>query len=594
MLLAGGLFAFIFFFERHFKRADDATQPGRILPDLQAAAVTNVSVRLAGKLEISAVRTNNAWQLVKPIAYPALPAAVENLLQNFEQLTWHTRITASELKNRLQSDKEFGFASPEFSLLIQSGQKDYQIAIGSRTAFGDEVFLQVVGRDEIYLVAADLFRAIPRTANDWREPALANLKNLAFDHVTVTNGAKVFEMERTAAGKLWRLTRPLEARADNPKITALLERLEGVRFSQFVTDDPKADLETFGLQPAELELSFAQGSNVVASLQFGKSPTNDSPLVFARRDKTASIGLVTREELAPWRGAFEDFRDRHLVTLTEDSVAEVEVRGTETFNLRRQTNNVWRVTGSADLPADPALVRDLLATLGNLEVAQFVKAVVTEPDLPSYGLATPSRQIILRSSVAAGTTNNLIVQLDFGLATNGNIFVRRSDESAVYAVKLAEFQTLPAGGWQLRDRRIWNFNEAAVQRILIRENGKSCGLLRNGTNQWAFAPGSQGILNNFAIEEAAHSLGELSAAYWTARGATNRTAYGFTDNSPRVTVDVKRADKTESLTLELGGSAPSQLQYAAATLDGEPWVFELPARVAEIIRAYLSVATLSP
>ena len=51
-------------------------------------------MRPAGKLEISALRTSNNWQLIKPIAYPALPAAVENLLQNFEQLTWHTRIPA--------------------------------------------------------------------------------------------------------------------------------------------------------------------------------------------------------------------------------------------------------------------------------------------------------------------------------------------------------------------------------------------------------------------------------------------------------------------------------------------------------------------
>ena len=35
--------------------------------------------------------------------------------------------------------------------------------------------------------------------------------------------------------------------------------------------------------------------------------------------------------------------------------------------------------------------------------------------------------------------------------------------------------------------------------------------LRIGTNQWAFAPGSQGIINEFAIEEAVHRVGELSA-----------------------------------------------------------------------------------
>ena len=45
-----------------------------------------------------------------------------------------------------------------------------------------------------------------------------------------------------------------------------------------------------------------------------------------------------------------------------------------------------------EVHADPALVEELLVTLSSLPIAEFVKDVVMEQDLPGYGLAPPSRQ----------------------------------------------------------------------------------------------------------------------------------------------------------------------------------------------------------
>ena len=47
---------------------------------------------------------------------------------------------------------------------------------------------------------------------------------------------------------------------------------------------PKADLTAFGLQPADLDLWLGRGTNLVSALHVGKSPTNDSTQVYARRE----------------------------------------------------------------------------------------------------------------------------------------------------------------------------------------------------------------------------------------------------------------------------------------------------------------------
>jgi hypothetical protein len=591
VLLAVGLFAFIFYFERHAPRTVDANRPGRVLPDLNPVAVTSVQVRPAGQLEIFAERTAASWRITQPIAANAQTAGVENLLQLLAQQDWQSRLTPTDLADRANATHEFGFAPPQFSIAITQDGHQRELKIGNRTALGDEVYLRVGDADDIYLANASLLKSIPSNVNDWRDPLLVNLKNLAFDRLIVTNGAKIFELQRDATNKLWRVTRPLDARADNPKIEALLAKLGEWRVSRFVTDDPKADLDSFGLQPPALEISLALGAKSVLDLQFGKSPTNDATQVYVRRGDLTGVGLIAGDLLTPWRGTHEDFRDRHLLDLTGTTVDEIELRGAESFTVHRQSNDVWRVTAPDNLPADSALINDLLNGLSRLQVAQFVKTVVTEPDLPNYGLAPAATQFVLKT----GPTNAVIAQLDFSVPADGKVSARRSDETSVYAVLYEDLRRLLGAGWQLRERRLWDFTEENVTRLALTQRGQTRELIRSGTNNWGFATNSQGVINNFAVEETVHRLGELFADGWVDRGETNRARYGFDTNALQLAVDVKRADKKiETLNLEFSGVTPTRPPYGAVQLDGQPWFFELSPALGEMVRTYLCLPPATP
>ena len=204
--------------------------------------------------------------------------------------------------------------------------------------------------------------------------------------------------------------------------------------------------------------------------------------------------------------------------------------------------------------------------------------------------ATPSLDLQL---VTAGVTNPVIVQLDFGAVRDDKIYVRRSDENSVYAVKANDYQRLPSAGWQLRDRHIWSFTTNEVSRVTIRQNGKVRQVIRDGANQWSLAPGSQGIINDFAIEETIYRLGELTAAVWVNRGDQNREHYGFSTNSHQLAIELKRGDQPQTLNLEFGGFAPSQFPYAAVTLDGQRWTFEFPWLLYQQILHSLTIPSAS-
>ena len=138
------------------------------------------------------------------------------------------------------------------------------------------VFTGGVGTEGFFVIGIDLLKFVPKTENDWRDRTLITLNGLAFDRLLVTRGNS-FELQRDPASKSsWRIA-PMQARADDEHIQELLQELESLRVRSFVTDDPKADVDTFGLQTPELQITFSQGTNDTTVLQFWKIPHQRSP-----------------------------------------------------------------------------------------------------------------------------------------------------------------------------------------------------------------------------------------------------------------------------------------------------------------------------
>ncbi|MGH7976861.1 MAG: DUF4340 domain-containing protein, partial [Limisphaerales bacterium] len=286
-VLAAILFALIFFFQRHWNAPAGISE--NILAGLQPSAVTSVQVIPAGALEIRADRMNGGWFLSKPMVYPAQATAIEALLDALQKLTPSTRLGAAELRGHKNSETEFGFDNPQTTLVIGAGDQTWQLLVGNKTAPGDQVFLRVVGRDGAFVADDGWLKFIPRSVNDWRDTSLVNANEDNFDSIVLTNGAKVIELHRDATNRLWRMTRPLQARANSERITSALQYLQTARAVQFITDDPKADLTAFGLQPANLDLWLGHGTNFVTGIFLGNSPTNDSTLIYAKRERWNAI-----------------------------------------------------------------------------------------------------------------------------------------------------------------------------------------------------------------------------------------------------------------------------------------------------------------
>lgn len=585
-LVAAVLALFIFAFQ-HFLRPVIAG-PSLVLPQLNPGLVASIQVIPADAPEISVVRTNGGWYLNKPLFYPGQTAAIESLLDSLQKLVPAPRLTAAEMPK--DAETEFGF-NKALTLVVEEKNARWQILVGNRTAPGNQVYLRVEGIDGAFVVDADWLKWIPRTVTDWRDTSLVDTLDNNFDSIVLTNNLQglAIELRRDPTNHLWRMLRPLSARADTEHINMMLQQLQNARVSKFITDDPKAELSTYGLRPAEMDLWLGNQTNLLTGLHFGQSVPDEAAQIFARRAEWDAVVETAKDPLAPWFGAVNSFRDTNLFELNSFPT-EIELRfaGTnDNFVLRWRGTNNWAIVG-AKYPADAGSSVKFIKDLLNLHVAEFVKDVVTPADWATYGLDHPSEQIILRAT--AGDTNPL-VQLDFGNSVSNKIFVRRGDEPFIYAITWPDFRQLPDRAWELRDHHIWDFSTNDVAKVTVHQNGKTRELIRNGINEWSLAVGSNGSIEGAEIEQAVQQLSQLRARDWLGVNLTDPEQLGFMPGNLEITVELKDGKK---FTVDFGpainnSQGVAQTATAMVTLDGERWAFVMSPEIYLFVSTYLTI-----
>jgi hypothetical protein len=572
--LAAVLFGFVVLVEKPIRDARLRESTRKVFPSFNPADVRRVQIRTAGGDDIQIALTNDSWRVVKPINYPADVNRIALLVKSVLELEWKTRLPADDLKDRPNAQEEFGMSAPQLSVGIETTHDKYSIDVGASSAIGDEVFLQVRGGDNIYLASADFLKAIPKDKDEWRDKALVHFADIMFDGVRITNQAKVVELTGDVKTHLWRMQTPLQARADAPKIMEMLKGLAAVQASAFVADDPK-DLEPFGLATSSggFDLSLTHKTNAVLTLRVGLSPTNQTNLVYVQRSDTTNVMLVPKGPLLAWQTAYTNFLDPHMVSVPAQLIDGMQVRGVDEFKLERKADQTWQVVGTETFTADEQLVQGMLDTFTSAEIDRE-KTVVAE--VAAYGLKPPLAQFTLKSSTIGNPPDYAVAHLEFGTNNAGRIFERSTEEESVNSLAPEQFARLPRISWQLRDRRVWDFDPKKVVSITIRQQGYVRKLIRDPFGNWTFAPGYNGMIKQDSLEESVARMSELKAVYWSSRGDANLERFGFTETDHQVTFEVKDGSRSENYSIAFGKPSEHWHPYATVIRNGERLVFEFP------------------
>lgn len=582
-VLALALFAFIYFFERKVPGTAERGAAPRLFASIEPQSVTAVEITLGGGGTVRAEQTNGTWFLTKPL-YPAHQGAIETFVTNVAQLRRFDRMAGHEVV--LQGQKSFGLEPPAATVQIESATNRIQFEVGGSAPLTNNIYVRLLPSTDVVLTQSDLMQTLPRSTNDWRSERLLPLARIAFDRVQLRNGQRVVELAKNVTNRLWQITRPIPARADQTQIAILMDQLSRAEVGSFVADGT-VPLENYGLQTPEVEVGLSQGTNRLFTVEFGGSATNQTNFVYARLLGNTNLVTVPRELVDYLKQPYKAFHDPRLLTL-ENATAldQVRIEFLEDFVVRRGADGRWMIAETDPFAADLELLGEFLSKVAALRILDIVKEVPTEADFQALGLRSPIAKYSFhqRTTNAAGVaTNALTTELSFGTNTTDRIYVSRSDETPIYVTEFAKFLELPRSAYELRERQIWTVATGEVVRVSLVSSTGTNTAARVGSG-W-----SDDAIVNEAISEAVVRLGNLKALRWVTKVPERKASLGIVPGGEVLEVEVKRQSGTEVWRVPLGKLTMRRDVYAEHP-NIRSLIFEFPGDIYHLLKQNLPAA----
>jgi hypothetical protein len=242
----------------------------------------------------------------------------------------------------------------------------------------------------------------------------------------------------------WKLTEPLEARAEHAELEEFLFGKGGVaklQADELVVEKP-ADLKSYGLDKPEARWRFFSGDKEMMNLAIG-ARDKDGKRVFAQ---LAGNDLVFLLKPALTTRALAEYRTRSVWSVPPDAAMVDQVRFQYAANpfVLEMTDGSWSTAGKPEVKINSRAVNEALAALADLKVDHYV--VDNAGDLALYGLdkphlvlemQTPTGKRVLYIGRAEGESKRYYARVPD--KSNGEVFVLSEADCAKIVRDLAAF-----------------------------------------------------------------------------------------------------------------------------------------------------------
>jgi hypothetical protein len=548
-IVVGGLVVLDYYKGTTTEQAE--TKRKRIL-DIEARDLTHLEIVRTNQT-IVLDKAGDRWDIKQPLAVRASAGAVNSVLDELEFAERTRGLSEKDVASAKLAD--FGFEPPRLRLTVQGKKQPVTLLVGGETPTKDALYVRVEGRKGIEVADKSIYDRLNKNLDDLRDRVVMDFVPAAATRVEIKSADRVIELTKSAATNVeprWVISRPLAARADQNKVSELLSALTNLRVMDFVSDDPK-DVHTYQLEEPVHEVTVWTG-DIGRTLLLGHSPTNDTAKVYAKLRSADSVFTVPTAGTEKFALQVNDLRDLHVLAFREADVHDIELlRGTNKIHLAHGDQG-WTLTAPVVIPAEDALVHQMLSQLGDLAVKQFTADVAT--DLDKYGLAVPTATVTLQDAAT-----NVLVQLLVGATDDTHLlrYVKCADEPFVYGVTSNIVEWLPASPLALRTRRLSELKPEQITQLTLQRASGEVKLNRASDGKWRLIEPAQGVLDNDGLARLLDAFCQLHAHDLLRESADKPAEFGL--DAPELTITALAGDKNYTLTL--GKVTGDGLRYAS-------------------------------
>ena len=374
------------------------------------------------------------------------------------------------------------------------------------------------------------------------------------------------KLVKNATGN-WQLLAPFQADANNEKLNQMLDDVLNKRVKQTLE---VSELTQYGLDTPNITLSlWTEGTSPKTTFWVGKKAINYS--VYIKEKSEAHIFLIESSALDDLTKSPTDLRDRSVINFNAETVSNIQFKhgavGSEskTVNCEKQ-GDTWQITDPIKAKADAQKIERILSELLLLEVSTF-EVDGTDASLVSqlgkYGLDTPRVRVQL-------TDDNIVYTLEVGSTVpsesgqQGHVYVKSVHNASIYTVSDDIYDLLNKSVFDLRDKRVIDFQRTATNRFVVSINGQQDAVGTKGyDNIWELqTPTGKIKADAKAVDDLLFGIDSLEAVGFVESPVKNLALYGLAMPSVKVTFTQQGEEKPAILLI--GDAAEDGTVYAKA------------------------------
>ena len=408
-------------------------------------AVKKVSLLSRG-VQFQFERDGFNWRMTAPIQTFADRYGVEDMLDKLQQLK--IRSTAADDRARAV---EFGLDAPRFKLQAElDGGRTLTLDVGADSTFDSGIYFTRDGDGRVLVAESGLAGPFDKDLFGLRHRGLMYVERSTITALASEVSGAGFALEKD--GSNWKLTSPVQEKADFLAVDSLLGSLYSTRASAVVLEAAAASqpgaLAPYGLdQPVALFTVTSGDDKKKTVIAMGEVETEGAKKLYARPGDGPVLELDPSARLAIHKPLAE-LRDKAVTFFSRDDVQGVEITPEigPVIKVDRvvptpETPEKFTVNGKKD-----KLDREKLSALVSTLCAMRAAAVVPDPlgELSTYGLEKPRMRVKV-----TGAQGKPVVELLVGAAKDGKSFVKRGDAPQIYEVEDGVLAALPTSAADL-------------------------------------------------------------------------------------------------------------------------------------------------
>ncbi len=418
-----------------------------------APVFTSLSVEVRQSKTVMELQ-NGIWRVTSPMAARADKRLVEGLVNQLAIAKFKSTVE----ENPTDADLErYGLKPPRATVTAKAYVPDAQgggaedparqrtltFHSGVENPFDGSVYLRREGDSRVYTADGALRYALEKHTVDWRDHKVFPMKEPTLLRIEVKARKNTYTLERTTTDKPWKLTRPVELRADSQRVSDMMSSLVAYPAISFPPQEREAQIRA-ALEKPQVDARFVPNLGEPVRVRIAEVQVDGNKQVYALSEWGADSMLagVDPNTLNVLDLDVPNLKDKKALAFETDQVHELIVRpggGELAIKLAKTLDSgKWEVVSPMPGKAKEFKVASLL---GSLEKLKGVAVTEVRPKSWSkYGIGDASRGVSL-----LGADGKEVARLWIGneVKNNSNRLWARGASDEVLEVEKSAINGLP-------------------------------------------------------------------------------------------------------------------------------------------------------